>query len=674
MRHQTSNLTTSVSLIALSIISANSLMIATSAQAETRAPSAIIITGEKIDRDLRETTAAISVISEEKLLSNEVKQAREIATTAPNVVQDSFGNISIRGMSGGGAATGGAALITGSRARVATVVDGSTQDWSGYNFTPSTLWDVEQVEVLRGVQSTAQGASAIGGAIVIKTKDPSFTNEAAIRVGLDHFQNGNQKHNLAAMLSGPIIENELAYRVALDSSSGEGWLNYNNDDDSVPNLSHAQSINMRGKLLWEPANTPELSTKLTFNYHQNKGEHASFASNNDPDIDSQTLDLSSTISRVQDSNENSLALDVNYELGDGLMNYFHLSHIDSDIYADGYQTGKVHTYDIEQKSTALENRLVFDSQESKLTGVIGLFAAKKRSAIHANQNILIDTDYTTRTTAVYGQSSYALTDKTKITAGLRIENEDTDKLGSFFNSAKLRQDANQTYYLPKLELTHQLSATTLGASVRKGYSPSGSGITFGGDVYTYDSEQVTAYELSSKSLIGENTRINANIFYNEYQDYQALSGLSILNVDSANTYGAELELVTWPTANTQFSGSVGLLKTNIRSDASYQGKELSSAPRTNVSIGVNHFIGSHWSLGADVTYVGHFYSDLANTNDSKVGGHAIANTLIQYQHKDLTISGYIKNLANQDSLYYRSGALASVGQSRTLGISANYRL
>lgn len=664
-----------LSLIALSIITVNSLIISSTAQADTQQINTIVVSGEKIDKDLKDTTAAISVFSAQKLASGEVNQAKEIATKAPNVVTDVFGNITIRGMSGGGAATGGAALITGSRARVATVIDNTTQDWSGYNFTPSNLWDVEQVEVMRGVQSTSQGASAIGGAIVIKTNDPSFERESAVRAGLEHYKNGNQKYNLAAMLSGPIIENELAYRFALDSSNGKGWLNYETANYSVPDLSDAQSLNLRSKLLWEPTDIPELSAKLTFNYRKNEGEHASFANNTEQGISTQTMDISSAISRVQDTDENSFAIDIDYELNDSLVNFLHISQTDSDIYADGYQTTQVHTYDIEQKSTSIENRLVFTPVESQLSGVFGLFAAKKRSAIHAKQNILIDTDYTTQTTAIYGEATYALSPRTKATAGLRIENEDTDKTGSFFTSPTLTQNANETYHLPKLEITHALSdTTTIGASVRQGYSPSGSGITFAGEVYSYDSEEVTAYELSSKSLFGESTSINANLFYNDYKNYQALSGLSILNVDSARTYGAELEVTTWPTRKLELWGSAGILKTKIDGDSSYRGKELSSAPESNISIGFNHYIGSKWSLGADITYVGEYYSELSNTKSSRVGDHAITNTRIQYKNKDLTINGYIKNLTDEDAVYYRSGALATVGQTRTIGISASYRM
>jgi iron complex outermembrane recepter protein len=41
-----------------------------------------------------------------------------------------------------------------------------------------SLWDVGQVEILKGSQSTAYGRNAIGGAVVINTNDPTDYFEA----------------------------------------------------------------------------------------------------------------------------------------------------------------------------------------------------------------------------------------------------------------------------------------------------------------------------------------------------------------------------------------------------------------------------------------------------------------------------------------------------------------
>ncbi len=676
-----------LSLIALSVIAINSLLVSAATHADALVLDSLVVTGEKINKNLKETTTAVTIFSENSLKTGEVKQVRDVATAAPNVISDTFGHIAIRGVSGGGAATGGVALMTGARARIATVVDGTPQDWSGYNFAPTNVWDVEQVEVLRGPQSTTQGASAIAGAIVVNTNDPTFENEAAVRAGLESYKNGNLEHNLALMSSGALVQDELAYRIAIDQTKGEGWLNYDTSGYSghLPNLSESESLNLRGKLLWEPEAIPELSAKLTVKYLKNKGEHANFASNTDAGIRSNTItvaDADGAVSRFQDSTENSIVADIDYEFSPGVTNSLHLSRIESDIDTDGYGYAsgtKTHRYAIEQTTHSLENRILFDGNGNKLTGVVGVFAAHKDSVIDARQGVInIDTRYTTTTTALYGEGTYALTPATKLTTGLRIEHEETDKTGSFFSTTKVDQDTDSTYYLPKLAITHAISdSTTLGAAIRKGYSPSGTYINTTGDVFAFDSEEVTSYELSSKSDFGAGTTLGANLFYNDYTDYQALSGFTIVNVDAAHTLGLELEAKTWLTEDFELQGSIGLLRSKIDKYASSpdnKGNHLSSAPEANLGLGFTQYIGDRWSFGADVTYVSEYYSNLSNARHDMAGDYVVSNARFQYETGDITIDGFIKNLTDEDVLYYRADSLAAVGQDRSVGISITYRM
>ena len=55
-------------------------------------------------------------------------------------------------------------------------------DFSGIGMIAS-LFDVEQVEVLRGPQGTRYGANALGGLIKVKTRDPSATQDIHAEVG-----------------------------------------------------------------------------------------------------------------------------------------------------------------------------------------------------------------------------------------------------------------------------------------------------------------------------------------------------------------------------------------------------------------------------------------------------------------------------------------------------------
>lgn len=682
---QTSKTNLSLSLVAASIIGINGMIISSAAQAEAIVLDTIVVTGEKIDKNIKDTTTAVTVISEDELAKGDVENVLDLATQAPNVVPDAFGNISIRGLSGGGAATGGTGMTTGSRPRVSTVVDGTSQDWFGYNYTPSKLWDAEQVEILRGPQSTVQGSSAIGGAMVINTNDPTFDSEAAIKAGLENYENGNLKYNVAAMSSGALIEDELAYRIAIDKTQGEGWINYDTSDyvGDIPNLSDSDNLNVRSKLLWQP--NDKLSAKLTATHTENEGEYLSLLSNTDDKeyIETATVDLGTSESRQQDSSADSLAANIDYQLNADVTNSLHISHNEADIYAKGYvnygSANTNHVYTVDQTKTTIEDRLLFSSSEAKLNGFLGLFISDNDAYITSTQNSL-STNYTTLTTALYGEGTYSLSDKTKMTFGLRLENEDTDKAGEYNTSGEVFDDINNTYSLPKLAITHTVSeSTTLGASIRQGYNPGGTGIgLFTSSVYSFDSEEVTTIEFSSKSDFGAGTTLNASLFYNDYTDYQGINSYyDVVNVDAATTFGIEVEATTWLGENFELWGGLGLLRSEIdkyADETSYEGNELSSAPESNLSLGFTQYIGTDLSVSADATYVTEYYSDLANSDNTTVGDYTVLNASTQYIMGDLTINTYIKNLTNEVITSSRADRLADVGQTRTYGINAIYRM
>lgn len=679
-------LPSSLSAIAIAVISINAAFISSSVLAEEpTALPALVVTGEKMDKDIKETTTAVTVINGDDIASGETKDVKELATQAPNVVTSSFGNITIRGMSGNGAASGGYALITGARSRVSTVIDGGTQDWSGYNFTPSGVWDAQQVEVLRGPQSTTQGTSSIAGAVVIKTNDPTFTDEAAVRTGLEHYENGNLKYNLGAMSSGALIDDELAYRITLDGTKGEGWMNYAQSDDELdtgPDVNDAENYNMRGKLLWDPASNPNLTAKLTVEHHKYEGEYLSWANDEEDDFSGALMTLGSgRNTRLQDSTTDAIALDIDYNLGDGVSSALYIAYSKSKVSFDEYPGTTL--LDITKDTTTIENRIIFNQPNAALTGVIGLFASKKDAdtdITYRGQDWYTFNDTSTTTLALYGEGNYALTNKTNLIAGARLEREDADRFIVNDGRTDVDHGDSETNLLPKIGLTHKISdTTTLGANVRKGYSPGGSAYQWDStrEFYTYDSEEVIAYEVSSKSQFENGTTLNTSLFYNDYSDYQAMYNDRINNIDSAHTYGLEVEAIAWATDDLQVRGSIGLLRSEIDNYESSKGNDLPSAPETNLSLGFTQYIGENWSFGADTTYVGKYYSDLDNNEDYKAGDYVRTDARIQYVNGSLTIDGYVKNLTDEDIIYQINGGRsvrASVGQTRTIGLSATYRM
>ena len=676
----------------------SSLAVSAETTPESKAQSmeTITVTGEKTNKDLKHTTTAVTVIDSDQLASGQYKQINDIVTLAPNVVSEGFGNITIRGISGTGAATGQYAYLTGSRSRVATIVDGVTQRWTGYSYSPSGLWDAKSVEVLRGPQSTSQGTNAIGGALVQTTNDPTYEYEAAVRGGLENYENGNFKKNVAVMFNAPIIDNELAWRVAIDGSTGEGWLNYEQETDQLdngPDVNDSKNLNVRSKLLWEPSAIPGLSAKLTYNYHKYKGEFLTWVNDSDDDYGSQTLTLKTKSqdgnTRIQDTDIHTIATDINYDFANGISNLLHMDYQLDHITFYQYPLNKTQL-DNKLYTFTLDDRINFALPGSDWSGMTGLYFQHEKNDFTVDNALSgytsFDSAAKNQVTAIYGEATYAVTPEWNVIGGGRIEHN-TAKRDMAYNpkgsaTTDIDQDDSDTIFLPKVGMTYDVTeSTTIGGNIRRGYNAGGAGATMTtGVYYEYGKETVWAYELTSKTQFGNRANLVTNLFYNDYNDYQAQSPDKIItNVDSSHTYGIELEGTYWATDNLMLRTGAGLMNSKIDNNNVGDGDELPYAPHTNVSVGFTQYIGENFSFGADAKYVGSYYSDLDNDSDYKAGDYMTADARLSYTWGDLTIDSYIKNLANADVILLQSqlsttAARASVGQTRTYGLNLTYKM
>lgn len=83
----------------------------------------------------------------------------------------------MRGTDGTGPSQGSDAFLAGTRSRLNIQVDSRAASFNEITLGDLGLWDVQQVEIFRGAQSTLQGRNAIAGTMIYKTNDPTFTRE-----------------------------------------------------------------------------------------------------------------------------------------------------------------------------------------------------------------------------------------------------------------------------------------------------------------------------------------------------------------------------------------------------------------------------------------------------------------------------------------------------------------
>jgi iron complex outermembrane receptor protein len=121
-------------------------------------------------------------------------------------------NPAIRGV-GVGAGTG-----SGSESETGFVVDNVF--WKNVGFQWGDFDDLASFEVGLGPQGTAYGKNTTVGNIVIRTQLPSFERKAIFDTSFANYSHVIERGNI----TGPIIDDKLAYRVAFFYDKGNGWI------------------------------------------------------------------------------------------------------------------------------------------------------------------------------------------------------------------------------------------------------------------------------------------------------------------------------------------------------------------------------------------------------------------------------------------------------------------
>ncbi len=219
----------------------------------------IVIRGEKVERDLQETVTSVGVVTGEQLELDGIASLGDAFDYIANVNRNnSEGGFSIRGIPFDNL------LGAGSAPLAQVYVDGVTLGDQTTRFNADTIWDVAQVEVLRGAQSTVQGRNALAGAIIINTADPTYEFEGRARAQYLTTDDEDMTYILSAAYGGPIVEDRLAFRVAVERRESDGFVD--NATTGEDGADYNDQWQARLKLLLEPSD--RFSTLFTVNYSQ----------------------------------------------------------------------------------------------------------------------------------------------------------------------------------------------------------------------------------------------------------------------------------------------------------------------------------------------------------------------------------------------------------------------
>jgi iron complex outermembrane receptor protein len=186
------------------------MLAALSANAQKNNPvEEVVVTGTKRDQALQDVPSSVNVLTESDIAEAGIKRPKDFLATVPNVtfIEDNAGEVyvNIRGQT----------AVRNSDPNVAVVIDGvPLVSLKAFN---QDLFDIQQIEVLKGPQSAVYGRNAAAGAIVITTKQPGDETEGSMSAGMGNF--GSSRMSVG--LSGPFSD-ELKFALSAATRETDG--------------------------------------------------------------------------------------------------------------------------------------------------------------------------------------------------------------------------------------------------------------------------------------------------------------------------------------------------------------------------------------------------------------------------------------------------------------------
>jgi iron complex outermembrane recepter protein len=647
----------------------------------------ITVTGQKIERSLQDTTASVSVISADLADRPSSTDITQLLSQLPNVV---FGGRNalptIRGLDSNGVAQGGNGVVSGGRPRATSYVDGVPRSYSfALSGTPLT-WDIDQLEVYRGSQSTVLGRNSIAGAFVVTTRDPSNEFETAARLG--YSDDDNSSWSGAALLNLPLLSDRLAARFIVDGSDGRSWVRFAGPLETVDDrVAKTAAFRGRLKLLWQPFGTDITQVKFT---------HESLRQNNPSQVDAVDPDdlearrfsdpfaisiysLASRISSLQASHD----MTENWNLTFVASQQRSYDDVDPVIANDpSYLNVK-----IDAKEYTQELRTTYQDSNSRRQAVFGVFHYdRKRDELGTPDSAFPFTaDDEVKTWAAFADATVPVGASFDVLLGARWESETQRRNFTTPFGFALNFDEGDPVFLPKAGLRWHLNLEqSIAAVYSRGYTAGGAGTSFlTFTPYLFKKETADTLELAWRSTWpAARTSANVNVFYSKYSDFQAngagpggFDDAILLNAARVRSYGLEADVRVRTAPQVDIFATLGVLRSTVQRFGDVlndlnNGNDLGNAPELSTRLGADWHLTENISLSIDAQHVSDYFSFYTNFAAERVSSYTIANLNTEFKFGTFTLFAYANNLF--DKTYATSRvpfSTINLGPPRTIGIA-----
>lgn len=565
----------------------------------------------------------------------------------------------------------------------------------------ASLFDAQQVEVLRGPQAGAFGANAAGGVIKVVTADPTpyVTGYVEGTAATDDHFSGTVATGGPLLASAP---ERLTYRLAAQRTVANGFRDNaflgRDDTNQIDELSLRLKVRYRPSDAWQWDATAFYADQDN-GYDEFSLDNTGFTTYSDePGHDTQESAAGSLRGTFTGSDLLAFTTKTSFTTADSLYSY------DSDWTYAADPRGYDSFVELQRTRDVFNQELRLDSAATDDPRALRWTVGAYYESLDEDTFLTEDfgdahTTFEARTTALFGQVGYALSDTSRVIFGLRAEDYDLDTSIEFRDDV----DYSDTLFGGKLTFEHDLSAQhLLFASLTRGYKAGGA------NIYNYlvvpdegpadyATEIMWNYELGWRGRSADG-RLSGELvgFYLDRHDPQVRDSAGfgsaftyfVDNGESAEIYGLESSFRATVVEGFSVHGSLGLMHSqidaftlNTTAAPAAGGRELANVPAYTYSVGARYDAGD--GLFSTIELSGREAYFESNTHDEERSSYHVVNASLGYRGDRWSVTLWAKNLFDEyyeKRIFYFGNAgpdyatkrYESPADPRQVGVSLRY--